>query len=75
MSVLSLLPHSPQNFWSGEFAAPQDAHTVARRAPHSPQNFRAVGFSWWQLGQFMTLFLDPNQDAVRLAPSAQPVKT
>jgi hypothetical protein len=75
VSGLSLAPHSPQNFCSGELAAPQDGQARLSRAPHSPQNFRPEGFSWWQLGHFMTLCLVPNQDAVRLAPSAHPVKT
>jgi hypothetical protein len=38
-------PHWPQNLFSGEFEAPQLAHTESSRAPHSPQNRIASAFS------------------------------
>jgi hypothetical protein len=46
-------PHSPQNFWSGEFEAPQDAHVAANAAPHSPQNLFVSGLSAPQFEQLI----------------------
>ena len=41
----SALPHSPQNFMVGGFAAPQLGQVCASALPHSPQNFRPASFS------------------------------
>jgi predicted metal-binding membrane protein len=43
-ALLSLVPHSPQNFTPGALAVPHDGHGAARLAPHSAQNFRPSSF-------------------------------
>jgi hypothetical protein len=39
-SAARAVPHSPQNFTAGEFAAPHDGQVTASGDPHSPQNLR-----------------------------------
>ena len=48
------VPHSPQNFWPGAFAAPHEEQVAASAVPHSPQNFWPVWFSAPQFEQVIT---------------------
>ena len=48
---MSGVPHSPQNFTVGPFAAPQDGQGCASGDPHSPQNFRPASLAVPQEGQ------------------------
>ena len=51
VAASNTVPHSPQNFASAGFWAPQLGHPDARRAPHSMQNLRPTSFSVLQLAQ------------------------
>ena len=64
------VPHSPQNFCPGTFAAPHDVHTAASAVPHSPQNFWPGAFSAPQLEQEITCSnLDRSGPKVAFAAS------
>src|SRR5215813_12394428 len=57
---ISDAPHSPQNFCSGGFDAPQERQTAARRAPHSPQNFWLGAFSCSHRKHFILWLVRPR---------------
>ena len=60
----SRVPHSPQNFCPGAFAAPHAEQTAARAVPHSPQNFWPGAFSAPQWEQTVSSQLLHHADAI-----------